>query len=77
MAAQQNNDMIFEESSRGGVSALTIVFTVMSFVLVFGGMVLSSFGFGHEFAWEIFAGGLLATTLGLILPLWVLPNIEK
>ena len=69
--------MIFEESSRGGVSALTIVFTVLSFVLVFGGMVLGSYGFGHEYAWELFAGGLIATCVGLILPLWVLPNIEK
>lgn len=77
MAAKQDTSALFEERSRGSVTAITAVFVVLSFALVFGGMVLSSYSFGHEMAWEIFSAGLAMTVVGLILPLWVLPALDK
>ncbi len=74
----KQNDALFEESSQGAVSAVTAVVFVLSIVLVFGGMVLFSFGFGTEGSdLAIFTAGLAATVIGFILPFTLLPAIGK
>lgn len=74
----KQNEALFEESSQGAVSAVTALVFVLSVVLVFGGMVLSSYGFGAGDAdIALFCWGLVATFLGLILPFTWLPAIGK
>lgn len=74
----KQNEALFEESSQGAVSAVTALVFVVSVVLVFGGMVLSSYGFGAGDAdIALFCWGLVATFLGLILPFTWLPAIGK
>lgn len=74
----KQNEALFEESSQGAVSAVTALVFVLSVVLVFGGMVLSSYGFGGgEADMTLFCSGLIATFLGLILPFTWLPAIGK
>lgn len=74
----KQNEALFEESSQGAVSAVTALVVILSFVLVFGGMVLFSYGFGNgELDLPIFAGGLAATILGFVLPFGVLPALGK
>ncbi len=74
----KQNEALFEESSQGAVSAVTALVFVLSVVLVFGGMVLSSYGFGAGDAdIAIFSWGLVAMFLGLILPFTWLPAIGK
>lgn len=79
--AKENTQALFEESSRGAVSAITAVFFVLSFVLSMGGIVLMSYGFnvtlGSTTELWMFAGGLAATTIGFALPFTVLPKIGK
>ena len=81
MAAKQNNDELFAESSRGATSALTFFGFIISFVLFFGGMVVFSYGFGPELSPEqgliTYAGGLAASFLGVIVAFAVIPAIEK
>ncbi|NLA65427.1 MAG: hypothetical protein GX862_05775 [Leucobacter sp.] len=74
----KQNEALFEESSQGSVSAITAVFFVLSTVLVLGGMVLFSYGFGtgESDIW-LFSAGLAATIIGFILPFAVLPKIGK
>lgn len=76
----KQNEALFEESSQGAVSAVTALVFTLSMVLVFGGMVLSSYGFGagsNELDTLLFVGGLAATFIGLILPFTWLPAIGK
>lgn len=74
----KQNDALFEESSQGSVSAVTALAFILSFVLLFGGMVLSSYGFGAGDAdIALFCWGLAASFLGLILPFTWLPAIGK
>jgi hypothetical protein len=76
--AKQDNVALFEESSQGAVSAATVIVFVFSVVLVFGGMVVFSYAFGPEsFNFEIFAGGLVASIVGFLLPFTLLPAIGK
>ncbi|WP_125100326.1 hypothetical protein [Leucobacter chromiireducens] len=79
--ASQDNEALFEESSRGGVSAVTAVFFVLSIVLAFGGFVLMSYGFnptlGATTELWMFFGGLLSSAIGFALPFAVLPAIGK
>lgn len=74
----KQNDALFEESSQGAVSAVTAVVFVLSVLLVFGGMVLFSFGFGTDRSdLVLFSAGLAATILGFVLPFTLLPAIGK
>lgn len=74
----KQNEALFEESSQGAVSAVTAVVFTLSIVLAFGGMIVSSYAFGAGDAdIPLFAGGLLATTIGFILPFTWLPAIGK
>jgi len=74
----KKNEALFEESSQGAVSAVTAIVFILSFVLVMGGMVVFSYGFGMGEAdlW-IFTIGLVATIVGFILPFTILPAIGK
>jgi len=74
----KKNEALFEESSQGAVSAVTAIVFILSFVLVMGGMVVFSYGFGMGEAdlW-IFTIGLVATFIGFILPFTILPAIGK
>lgn len=74
----KQNEALFEESSQGAVSAVTAFAFVVSVVLFFGGILLSSYAFelGHDEA-LIFGAGLLATCLGSIIPFAWLPAIGK
>lgn len=79
--AKENTQALFEESSRGAVSAVTAVFFVLSFVMSMGGLVLMSYGFNMQIGavtelW-VFAGGLASATIGFALPFTVLPAIGK
>lgn len=76
----KQNEALFEESSQGAVSAVTAFVFILSVVLVFGGMVLASYGFGQATEQQdllLFSGGLAAIVLGLILPFTWLPAIGK
>ena len=74
----KQNEALFEESSQGAVSAVTALVFTLSMVLVFGGMIVFSYGFGAGDAdILLFAGGLAATVLGFILPFTWLPAIGK
>lgn len=79
-----NNDhqkQLFDESSRGTVGALTAVFFVLGFALMLGGLIVSSYAFnppaGEGWQAGMFAGGILLSTLGFVLPFAVLPAIRK
>ena len=72
------NEGLFEERSNGAVSAVTAVFFVLSSILLFGGILVLSWAFSvEEYALELFVGGLVMMTLGLILPFNVLPAMGK
>lgn len=72
------NESLFEESSQGAVGAITAFMVIISFVLVFGGILLMSYAFGSDVPGALFFSlGLGASTLGFILPLWVLPATRK
>lgn len=70
--AKQQNEALFEESSRGAVGAVTAFVFILSVVLAFGGMVVMSFGFQPELGTgveaSIFIGGLIACILGFVIP---------
>lgn len=72
---------LFEESSQGSVSAITAVVFIFSFALAMGGIVLATYGFNPSLGMSkelfIFAGGLLLSTIGFILPFAVLPKLGK
>lgn len=74
----KQNEQLFEESSQGAVSVVTAIGFVLSFVLVVGGMVLFSYGFGmgSNDLW-IFSAGLAATIIGFVVPFTILPKIGK
>ncbi|MCW2287299.1 hypothetical protein [Leucobacter luti] len=79
--SSQSNGALFEESSRGGVGAITAIVFILSMVLSIGGFVLMSYGFnptlgaaGEQF---FFIGGLAATIIGFALPFTLLPAIGK
>lgn len=79
--AKENTQALFEESSRGAVSAVTAVFFVLSIVLSMGGIVLMGYGFNVEIGaitelW-IFSAGLAATVIGFMLPFAILPAMGK
>lgn len=77
----QNNGALFEESSQGGVSAVTAISFILSFVLTVGGFILMSYGFnpsmGGTFELWMFTGGLIATIVGFALPFALLPLTGK
>ncbi|GAA1610259.1 hypothetical protein [Leucobacter chromiireducens] len=79
--SSQENGALFEESSRGGVGAVTAIVFVISIVLAFGGMVLMSYGFNPtmEVSAELgmFIGGLVASAIGFVLPFTLLPALGK
>ncbi|MBK0420857.1 hypothetical protein JD292_02025 [Leucobacter sp. CSA2] len=78
--AKQESAALFEESSQGAVSVVTAIGFLFSLVLVVGGMIGMSYGFqpslGTAELW-IFAGGLVATFIGFLIPFAVLPAIGK
>ncbi|MBP1327516.1 Mg/Co/Ni transporter MgtE [Leucobacter exalbidus] len=79
--ANENNEALFIESSRGAVSAVTVVVFVLSLVLSMGGIVLMSYGFNPTLGaftelW-IFVAGLVASVVGFMLPFTILPAIGK
>ncbi|MBL3698504.1 hypothetical protein [Leucobacter luti] len=79
--SSQDNGALFEESSRGGVSAITAIMFVLSLVLTLGGFVMMSYGFnpsaGATVELGLFAGGLAATVVGFLIPFAILPAIGK
>lgn len=72
---------LFEESSQGSVSAITAVVFIFSFLLAMGGIVLATYGFNPALGMStelfIFAGGLVLSTIGFILPFALLPKLGK
>lgn len=72
---------LFEESSQGSVSAITVVVFIFSFLLAMGGIVLATYGFNPALGMStelfIFAGGLVLSTIGFILPFALLPKLGK
>lgn len=76
----KQNENLFEESSQGAVSAVTAFSVILSLVLTFGGMVLTSFAFGgasETTDLTIFSAGLAAIILGFAIPFGLLPAINK
>lgn len=76
----KQNENLFEESSQGAVSAVTAVAFVFAFILVFGGMILMSYGFGsgaENTDLTIFTFGLAATFLGMFVPFGLLSMTGK
>ncbi|MGR4010661.1 hypothetical protein [Leucobacter sp. 1207-22] len=75
------NEQLFEESSQGATSAITVIGFVISCVFVFGGFYLFGAGFNAELPQmtqlAIFSGGLLAQLVGWGIPFVVLPAIGK
>jgi hypothetical protein len=80
MAAKQENNELFAESSRGAVSALTFVGFIFAAVLFFGGMVVMSFGFGGATTTQdaiIFIVGIASSFAGVGIAFGVIPAIES
>lgn len=79
--AKQSTQELFEESSQGGVGAVTAIGFVISLILAFGGLILMSYGFnpamGATFEMWTFVAGLVATFLGFALPFTILPAIGR
>lgn len=74
----KQHEALFEESSQGAVSAVTAVMFVLSAVLLFGGMVLSSYGFtGEDPDLTVFSLGLVAILVGFFIPFAALPASGK
>ncbi|KAM9863924.1 hypothetical protein ACI1US_00083 [Leucobacter sp. BZR 635] len=77
----KQGEELFEESSQGSVSVVTAVVFIFSFVLAMGGIVLATYGFnpalGLSKELAIFAGGLVLSTIGFVLPFAVLPKLGK
>lgn len=75
------NEQLFEESSRGTVSALTAVFVIVSLGLFYLGLYLMAAGFDSTLETSVqlwlFVGGLVASFLAFFLPFSVLPAIGK
>lgn len=70
--AKQQDDALFEESSRGKVGAGRVVLFILAMVLVFGGMYVMSLGFNESLstagqAW-VYCLGLAATIIGFAIP---------
>lgn len=55
---------LFQPSPTPRLSALEVVIFVLSIVLIFGGFYLFGAAFGHEWAFELFAAGIIADTIG-------------
>lgn len=76
----KKNEQLFEESSQGAVGAVTAIAFLLSIVLVFGGMILSSYGFGgpnESVDLTIFSVGLAAVILGFVIPFAALSATGK
>ncbi|GAA1317281.1 hypothetical protein ACFSWE_10770 [Leucobacter albus] len=77
----KQGEQLFEESSQGSVSAITAVVFVLSFALAMGGIVLASYGFnpslGATTELFLFAGGLVLSVIGFVLPFTILPKLGK
>lgn len=78
--AKQNTESLFEESSQGAVSAITAFVFILSVALMIGGFALIGYSFqvglnGAEI-W-MFTAGLVATTLGFLIPFGILPATGK
>lgn len=75
------NEALFEESSQGAVSAVTAFVLLVSLVLAFGGIYLTSFAFDSGLSAEVslgfFGGGLAAIVIGFMLPFTVLGATGK
>ncbi|MBC9944578.1 hypothetical protein ICL81_08660 [Leucobacter sp. cx-328] len=75
------NEQLFEESSQGATSAITVIGFLLSCVFVFGGFYLFGAGFNAELPLmtqlSIFAGGLVAELIGWMIPFVFLPAIGK
>lgn len=72
------NDSLFEESSQGAVSAVTAFSFIIAIILFFGGLVLSSYGFGAgENSLLLFGLGLASSTIGFIIPFAIVPASGK
>ena len=69
---------LFEDSSNGGVGAVTAVTLVLSLALLFGGIYLQSLAFSiSEWALELFVGGLVLEVIAFVIPLTILPRTGK
>lgn len=74
----KKNEELFEESSQGGVSAVTAVFFILGIALGFGGILMAGYAFGPDVpSLELFSFGLLLSALGFALPFTILPLIGK
>lgn len=74
----KKNEELFEESSRGAVSAVTVFTLIISFVLAFGGLILAGYAFGQDVpAIELFSIGIIASFLGFAIPTSLLPATGK
>lgn len=79
--AKTRNAELFEESSQGAVGAITALVFIVSCVLAFGGIILMGYGFNVEIGSTaellVFAGGLVASVIGFMIPFTVLPALGK
>lgn len=76
----KKNENLFEESSQGAVSAVTALSFILSIVLVFGGMILTSYAFGgvsETTDLTIFSVGLAAIIIGFFIPFGLLSALNK
>lgn len=70
--AKEQDDALFEESSRGKVGAGKVVLFALSAILVFGGMVVMSYGFNSALSqtaqlW-VFVTGQMTILVGFAIP---------
>lgn len=74
--AKQQDDALFEESSRGAIGVGKVILFLVSSVLVFGGVILMSYGFNTELSdstqmWT-FVIGQMTILVGFAIP-WATP----
>lgn len=70
--AKEQDDALFEESSRGKVGASKLIAFSLSVILVFGGMVVMSYGFNSALSqtaqFWVFVIGQMTTLAGFAIP---------
>lgn len=70
--AKQQDDALFEESSRGKIGAGKVILFILGAVLIFGGMYVMSLGFSAALSsagqFWVYTIGLVATIAGFAIP---------
>lgn len=70
--AKEHDNALFEESSRGKVGANKVVLFTLSAILVFGGMIVMSYGFNSALSqtaqFWVYVIGQMTTLVGFAIP---------